>query len=139
MQKSSAQKKMCLVFLCALVSPSKSRFIWSFPRNFASWMDKILPRWISHMGVKLILDSDLYLLHIEVTPTIIYRLFILSTNWFHHSTLCLFKLLHVMMNKQDGYGHSLAIPIYKQLCRYKSRLYMGHSSACLISKKYESC
>ncbi|KAL9329409.1 hypothetical protein ACSQ67_004412 [Phaseolus vulgaris] len=64
-QKPSAQKKMSLVFICVPVSPGKSRLIWCFPRNFGLWMDKIVPRWIFHVGQNLILDSDLYLLHVE--------------------------------------------------------------------------
>ena len=83
MQKPSAQKKMSLIFICVPVSPGKSRLIWCFPRNFGLWMDKIVPRWIFHVGQNLILDSDLYLLHVEVIPIIIYKLFILLTNQFH--------------------------------------------------------
>ncbi|BAT73643.1 hypothetical protein LR48_Vigan01g050000 [Vigna angularis] len=64
-QKPSAQKKMALIFICVPVSPGKSRLIWCFPRNFGKWMDKIVPRWIFHIGQNLILDSDLYLLHVE--------------------------------------------------------------------------
>ncbi|EEF35329.1 pheophorbide A oxygenase, putative [Ricinus communis] len=37
----------------------KNRVIWSFPRNFGLWKNKIVSRWI------LVLDSDLYLLHLE--------------------------------------------------------------------------
>ncbi|CAN1774849.1 Protochlorophyllide-dependent translocon component 52, chloroplastic [Linum perenne] len=48
-----------------MVGPGKSRLIFSFPRNFAVWADKLIPRWISHVGQNLVLDSDLYLLHLE--------------------------------------------------------------------------
>ena len=68
MQKSSAQKKFALIFVCVPVSPGKSRLIWCFPRNFGVWIDKIVPRWIFHVGQNRILDSDLYLLHVEVFP-----------------------------------------------------------------------
>ncbi|XP_062076553.1 protochlorophyllide-dependent translocon component 52, chloroplastic-like [Humulus lupulus] len=61
----TVQKRMVLVFICAPVSPGKSRLIWTFPRNFAIWIDKIVPRWMFHVGQNLILDSDLYLLHVE--------------------------------------------------------------------------
>lgn len=61
-----AQRKLLLIFLCVPVGPGRSRLIWAFPRNFGVWMDRIVPRWIFHVGQNLILDSDLYLLHIEV-------------------------------------------------------------------------
>ncbi|XP_062171999.1 protochlorophyllide-dependent translocon component 52, chloroplastic-like [Alnus glutinosa] len=48
-----------------LRSPGSSRLIWTFPRNFGIWIDKVVPRWMFHVGQNLILDSDLYLLHIE--------------------------------------------------------------------------
>ncbi|CAN6476346.1 unnamed protein product [Victoria cruziana] len=67
----SDQKNIILIFICVPVAPGRSRLIWSFPRNFALWMDKIVPRWIFHIGQNLILDSDLYLLHLEVTPHMI--------------------------------------------------------------------
>ncbi|CAN1340381.1 Protochlorophyllide-dependent translocon component 52, chloroplastic [Linum perenne] len=41
------------------------KLIFSFPRNFAVWADKLIPKWISHVGQNLVLDSDLYLLHLE--------------------------------------------------------------------------
>lgn len=60
------QKKALLVFICIPVSPGHSRIIFASPRNFATWADRIIPRWIFHLGQNLILDSDLYLLHVEV-------------------------------------------------------------------------
>jgi len=74
MQKSSVQKKFALIFFCIPVSPRDSRLIWCFPRNFGLWIDKIVPRWIFHIGQNLIIDSDLYLLHVEVISFIIYIL-----------------------------------------------------------------
>lgn len=68
MQKMAVQRKFALVFICVPVSPGNSRLIWTFPRNFGVWIDKVLPRWMFHVGQNLILDSDLYLLHVEVTP-----------------------------------------------------------------------
>ncbi|KAL9254692.1 Protochlorophyllide-dependent translocon component 52, chloroplastic-like protein [Drosera capensis] len=59
------QRKFLLIFICIPVSPGKSRLIWAFPRNFAVWIDQIVPRWMFHVGQNLILDSDLYLLHVE--------------------------------------------------------------------------
>ncbi|KAK9273298.1 hypothetical protein L1049_018105 [Liquidambar formosana] len=60
-----AQRRALLVFICIPVSPGKSRLIWTFPRNFAVWIDQIVPRWMFHVRGNLILDSDLYLLHVE--------------------------------------------------------------------------
>ncbi|KAK8968298.1 hypothetical protein KSP40_PGU000462 [Platanthera guangdongensis] len=59
------QRRFLIVVYCIPVSPGRSRLIWSFPRNFSIWIDKIVPRWIFHMGQNLILDSDMYLLHVE--------------------------------------------------------------------------
>ncbi|CAL5437744.1 unnamed protein product [Camellia sinensis] len=46
-------------------SPGNSRLIWTFPRNVGVWIDRVVPRWMFHVGQNLILDSDLYLLHLE--------------------------------------------------------------------------
>ncbi|GLU19590.1 hypothetical protein SLE2022_358310 [Rubroshorea leprosula] len=59
------QKRVLLVFICIPVSPGNSRLIFTFPRNFGVWIDQIVPRWMFHVGQNLILDSDLYLLHVE--------------------------------------------------------------------------
>ena len=61
------KKEMALIFFAVPVSPGKSRLIWAIARNFGVWIDKIVPRWIFHLGQNMILDSDLYLLHVEVT------------------------------------------------------------------------
>lgn len=53
--------------MCVPVAPGRSRVIWAFPRNVGVWLDKIIPRWYYHIGQNAILDSDVYLLHIEVT------------------------------------------------------------------------
>ncbi|KAJ4724041.1 protochlorophyllide-dependent translocon component 52, chloroplastic [Melia azedarach] len=63
--KKEKQRRAALIFICVPVSPGNSRLIWAFPRNFGIWIDKIVPRWIFHIGQNLILDSDLYLLHVE--------------------------------------------------------------------------
>ncbi|KAM0011817.1 putative pheophorbide a oxygenase [Helianthus debilis subsp. tardiflorus] len=47
------------------VGPGNSRLIFASPRNFAVWMDRIIPRWVYHINQNLIIDSDLYLLHVE--------------------------------------------------------------------------
>ncbi|XP_012835283.1 PREDICTED: protochlorophyllide-dependent translocon component 52, chloroplastic-like [Erythranthe guttata] len=59
------QKRALLIFYCVPVSPGNSRLIFVSPRNFAVWIERIFPRWIFHIGQNLILDSDLYLLHVE--------------------------------------------------------------------------
>ncbi|XP_011089144.1 protochlorophyllide-dependent translocon component 52, chloroplastic [Sesamum indicum] len=59
------QKRALLIFYCIPVSPGYSRLIFASPRNFAVWIERIFPRWIFHIGQNLILDSDLYLLHVE--------------------------------------------------------------------------
>ncbi|CAN0845396.1 Protochlorophyllide-dependent translocon component 52, chloroplastic [Linum grandiflorum] len=61
----ASEKRELLVFFCIPVSPGKSRLILTFPRNFAVWVDRIVPRWVSHMAHNLVLDSDLCLLHLE--------------------------------------------------------------------------
>lgn len=62
------QRRGLLLFFCVPVGPGKSRLIYTFPRNFGVWMDRIMPRWVFHLSQNRILDSDLYLLHLEVTP-----------------------------------------------------------------------
>ncbi|KAL5708537.1 hypothetical protein ACHQM5_019324 [Ranunculus cassubicifolius] len=64
-QKKALNKRVLLVFFCIPVSPGKSRVLFSFPRNFAVWVDRVIPRWILHIRSNLVLDSDLYLLHLE--------------------------------------------------------------------------
>ncbi|MBA0708411.1 hypothetical protein Golax_023539, partial [Gossypium laxum] len=58
-------QRVMFIFMCVPVSPGNSRLIWIFPRKFGVWIDQIVPRWIFHIGVNLVLDSDLYLLHVE--------------------------------------------------------------------------
>lgn len=64
-KKPSVPRRAALIFVCVPVSPGHSRLIWVFPRNFGVWIDKVVPRWMFHVGQNLILDSDLYLLHVE--------------------------------------------------------------------------
>lgn len=70
LQAGQGKKKtprILLVFFCIPVAPGRSRVIWAFPRNVGVWMDKIIPRWFYHINQNRILDSDIYLLHAEVT------------------------------------------------------------------------
>uniref|UniRef100_A0A175YG55 Rieske domain-containing protein n=1 Tax=Daucus carota subsp. sativus TaxID=79200 RepID=A0A175YG55_DAUCS len=64
-QSAMPERRFLLIFICVPVSPGNSRLIWSFPRNFGVWIDQVVPRWMFHVGQNLILDSDLYLLHVE--------------------------------------------------------------------------
>ncbi|KAL5834105.1 hypothetical protein ACOSQ3_017779 [Xanthoceras sorbifolium] len=48
-----------------MVSPGNSRLIWGFAKNFGSWIDNIIPRWILHIKTNIVVDSELHLLHIE--------------------------------------------------------------------------
>ncbi|CAL4944972.1 unnamed protein product [Urochloa decumbens] len=54
-----------VVFFCVPVAPGKSRVIWAFPRNVGDWLHNITPRWLYHVRQNLILDSDIFLLHVE--------------------------------------------------------------------------
>ncbi|CAI9108158.1 OLC1v1007698C3 [Oldenlandia corymbosa var. corymbosa] len=74
---TTATKRLGLVFICIPVSPGKSRLIFTSPRNFAVWMERVVPRWIFHIGQNLILDSDLYLLHVQERKIQEFG----STNW----------------------------------------------------------
>ncbi|KAK8443890.1 hypothetical protein SEVIR_9G046101v4 [Setaria viridis] len=62
--KKKAPRFMLVVF-CVPVAPGRSRLIWAFPRNFAVWLDMIIPRWVYHINQNSVLDSDAYILHIE--------------------------------------------------------------------------
>lgn len=82
MQKKSssavAEKKTLVVFLCVPVSPGKSRLIFIPARNFFLWIDRIIPRWISHIEQNLVLDSDLCLLHVQVISGFLFNAVILE-------------------------------------------------------------
>ncbi|CAH2070950.1 unnamed protein product, partial [Thlaspi arvense] len=60
-----SKRKYSLIFICIPVSPGRSRLILTFPRNFGLIIDKIVPRWVFHMSLNKVLDSDLHLLHVE--------------------------------------------------------------------------
>ncbi|EER93253.1 hypothetical protein SORBI_3001G048400 [Sorghum bicolor] len=63
--KKKKVPRVMLVFLCIPVSPGRSRVIWAFPRNIGVWLHHITPRWLYHVGQNLVLDSDIFLLHVE--------------------------------------------------------------------------
>ncbi|XP_071718836.1 protochlorophyllide-dependent translocon component 52, chloroplastic [Rutidosis leptorrhynchoides] len=58
-------RQVLLIFICMPVSPGNSRLIFISPRNFGVWIDRIVSRWMFHIGQNLIIDSDTYLLHVE--------------------------------------------------------------------------
>jgi len=62
--------RILLVFFCVPVTPGRSRVIWAFPRNVGVWLHNFTPRWLYHVGQNLILDSDIFLLHVEVTQVL---------------------------------------------------------------------
>ncbi|MFS8008946.1 putative pheophorbide a oxygenase [Helianthus anomalus] len=57
---------VCIFHLLKFQSPGNSRLIFISGRNFAVGIDRIVPRWTFHINQNLVIDSDLYLLHIEV-------------------------------------------------------------------------
>eukprot|EP00250_Pteridium_aquilinum_P027619 c3532_g1_i1 orf=293-1771(-) len=61
---AKAPKRVVMIFICIPVSPGQSKLIWAFRRNFSTWMHGLMPRWYLHIRQMLVLDSDLYLLHI---------------------------------------------------------------------------
>lgn len=73
--------KITLLFLCIPVSPGRSRVIWSFPRNFATSLAAVIPKWYQHITNNLVLDSDLYLLHLLVILVRPYYMFTISCNF----------------------------------------------------------
>jgi len=64
--KKKKVPRVMLVFFCIPVGPGRSRVIWAFPRNIGVWLHHITPRWLYHVGQNLVLDSDIFLLHVEV-------------------------------------------------------------------------
>ncbi|KAM0038578.1 putative pheophorbide a oxygenase [Helianthus debilis subsp. tardiflorus] len=58
-------RRLSFIFMCIPVSPGNSRLIFIFGRNFAVWIDRFVPRWMYHISQNLVIDSDMYLLHIE--------------------------------------------------------------------------
>ncbi|KAL5832377.1 hypothetical protein ACOSQ4_017731 [Xanthoceras sorbifolium] len=64
-QNFREQPSTVFFFFCIPVSPGNSRLIWGFNKNVESWIEKIILQWLFHMKLNLLVDSDLYLLHIE--------------------------------------------------------------------------
>ncbi|KAJ0852876.1 putative pheophorbide a oxygenase [Helianthus annuus] len=53
------------IFFCIPVSPGNSRFISVGHRHFNLWIDPFVSRWMDHILINLVLDSDLYLLRVQ--------------------------------------------------------------------------
>nr|XP_043632143.1 protochlorophyllide-dependent translocon component 52, chloroplastic-like [Erigeron canadensis] len=53
-----------LVFIAVPVSPGNSRLIIVSPRHWDAWIDRISFRWMYHIAQNLVMDSDLYILHV---------------------------------------------------------------------------
>ncbi|KAF8779000.1 hypothetical protein HU200_003106 [Digitaria exilis] len=85
--KKKAPRFMLVVF-CVPVGPGRSRLIWAFPRNFAVWLDMIIPRWFYHINQNSVLDSDAYILHVENWQNVCYvpassdTMVVAFRNWF---------------------------------------------------------
>lgn len=62
---SNDTNRIFLVFLCVPVSPGNCRLMLTSFRNFAGWEYKLFPPWKFHLDNNLIIDSDLYLLHLQ--------------------------------------------------------------------------
>ncbi|KAM0065423.1 putative pheophorbide a oxygenase [Helianthus debilis subsp. tardiflorus] len=58
-------RKHLLIFFCTPVSPGKSRLIVVGPRNYSTWIDPFLSRWMNHVMINLIVDSDMCLLRVQ--------------------------------------------------------------------------
>jgi phenylpropionate dioxygenase-like ring-hydroxylating dioxygenase large terminal subunit len=57
-------RRMALVTYCLPVGPGRSRVIGQFPRDFARWQQRWLPRWWDHITNRNeVLDGDVVLLH----------------------------------------------------------------------------
>lgn len=61
---------MSMSFYCIPTSPGQSRVMFSFAFNFLPPIAKIIPRWYSHWGQMMVLDSDHYFLHLLVSPAL---------------------------------------------------------------------
>jgi phenylpropionate dioxygenase-like ring-hydroxylating dioxygenase large terminal subunit len=57
-------RRMGLVSYCLPVAPGRSRIIAQFPRNFARWQKRLVPRWWDHISNRNeVLDGDAVMLH----------------------------------------------------------------------------
>ncbi|CAN0911016.1 Protochlorophyllide-dependent translocon component 52, chloroplastic [Linum grandiflorum] len=65
LRSNNKPDRTAFVFICIPVSPGNSRLIWAFPRDFSLWINQVVPRWFFHLGLNLVFDSDLNLLHVE--------------------------------------------------------------------------
>ncbi|MFS8008084.1 putative pheophorbide a oxygenase [Helianthus anomalus] len=64
-------RKQVFTFFCIHVSLGNSRFIGVGLRHFNLWIDPFVLRWMQHILTNLVLDSDLYLLRVQVKLSIL--------------------------------------------------------------------
>ncbi|MEB3321279.1 MAG: Rieske 2Fe-2S domain-containing protein [Synechococcaceae cyanobacterium] len=58
--------RMGLVTYCLPVAPGRSRIVAQFPRDFARWQMRLVPRWWDHVSNRNeVLDGDAVLLHLQ--------------------------------------------------------------------------
>ncbi len=58
--------RMALVTYCLPVAPGRSRIVAQFPRDFARWRQRLVPRWWDHVSNRNeVLDGDAVLLHLQ--------------------------------------------------------------------------
>uniref|UniRef100_A0A0E0KKF7 Rieske domain-containing protein n=1 Tax=Oryza punctata TaxID=4537 RepID=A0A0E0KKF7_ORYPU len=63
--KKKKHPEVSVVFFCVPVAPGRSRMIAAFPWSVGVWSNKMMPRWLYHITLNNVLDSDTHLLHIE--------------------------------------------------------------------------
>jgi phenylpropionate dioxygenase-like ring-hydroxylating dioxygenase large terminal subunit len=64
--KFGGGRQVGLVTYCIPVAPGKSRIVAQFPRNFATGLQRLIPRWWEHIKTRnAVLDGDMVLLHFQ--------------------------------------------------------------------------
>lgn len=59
-------RQVGLVTYCIPVAPGESRIVAQFPRNFATGLQRLIPRWWEHIKTRnAVLDGDMVLLHYQ--------------------------------------------------------------------------
>lgn len=59
-------RQVGLVTYCIPVAPGQSRIVAQFPRNFATGLQRLIPRWWEHIKTRnAVLDGDMVLLHYQ--------------------------------------------------------------------------
>ncbi|EER90694.3 hypothetical protein SORBI_3001G048500 [Sorghum bicolor] len=105
------------------LGPGRSRLIWAFPRNFGVWLDMVVPRWVYHIAQNRVLDSDAYILHVEVATEMSER----ST--MHASLTCCIQYISVNSNMLELQERKFAA---MGLENWQSRCYVPASSDAMV-------